>query len=452
MWSRVAQIALRAHIQHRRVRDAAVAMLCVRLFEGAACWAILHFFFAGTTVPVWAVDLNFASYGVANFALFFAHRREAITRSMVWLDIVVNMVPMAVAAHWSGGIYSPLLPVFVIKIGNYGLIYGVDVGLQSLITAAAAAAALALLERAGFGPHETIDLVPFLVRQRLTLAFAGLIFAIGCGGALRVFRILQDRDARLAESSDEQNRLYQESLDHQERLRHLSRRMMEVTELTTSRLSRELHDVLGQALTAVKMELGAVDRELPADSPLRPRIREAREHIGTVLQSVRNLSQLLHPAVLDDLGLVPAMQSYLTSFEKRTSIAVTLEAPIPDTRVPRPLEIAFYRVLQEALTNVARHAQARHVAVRFDVTGVAANLSIADDGCGFDTAAMLNHPPAEHGMGMIGMRERVATYGGEFLVDSAPGHGTRVQLSIPLTAASEALSDESYGEHSRLAG
>jgi signal transduction histidine kinase len=451
MSSRVASIALRGHIQHRRVRGAAVTVLFVRLLEGAASWAIVFWFFCPATVPAWAVHLNFAAYVFANVALFFPQRHETLTPTLVWLDIIVNLLPMAAAAVWSGGLYSPLLPIFVLKIGSYALVFGVDVGIQSLAATTVAALGLAGVEATGFGVNESIDEVPLLLRQRLTLGVAGLTFGIGVGFSFRFFRLLQDREGRLADALREKDQLYHASLQHQQHLQRLSRKMMQVSEATMRRLARELHDDLGQALTAVKMDLGLIDRHLPPDSPVRSHVREARERIGTLLQSVRNLSQLLRPAVLDDLGLIPAMQSYVASFEQRTQIHVTLESPSDDTRLPRPLEVTLYRVLQEALTNVARHAHAQHVIVRLHAGSDAVRLQISDDGCGFDAARLLHSPPAGHGMGVIGMRERVATYNGLFSIDSRPGTGTRVDLSVSLRAPVDGAEEE-YTDDSHFVG
>jgi signal transduction histidine kinase len=227
--------------------------------------------------------------------------------------------------------------------------------------------------------------------------------------------------------------------------------MMQASERTMQRLAHELHDDLGQALTSVKMQLGLIERGLPSESAIRPPLAEARGQVGSLLQSVRNLSQLLRPAVLDDLGLVPAMQSYVTRFSERTGTAVRLHCGSPDTRLPAPIEVALYRVLQEALTNIARHAEARQVDVQLTVDAETAALRIRDDGRGFDAAAFLENPPAGHGMGVLGMRERVATYGGRFDVRSRPGQGTVVELSISLTQPIQDTDDDS-GEDSRLAG
>src|SRR5882724_10891669 len=124
----MSQFALHGHIQHRRIRDAARSVLLTRLIEGAGCWLVLYFFFRSVTVSAWIVDVVFLAYAVANILLFFPQRDEAMTPGLVWLDIAVNLLPMAAAAQWSGGLSSPLLPAFVIQIGSYGMIYGVDIG------------------------------------------------------------------------------------------------------------------------------------------------------------------------------------------------------------------------------------------------------------------------------------------------------------------------------------
>lgn len=426
-------------------------MLAARLVEGWACWAILEIFYGGVTVDAWLIRVNFLAYTVANCLLVIPQRRQAMTPAVVWIDIIVNLLPMAIAAHWSGGVYSPILAVFVIKIGNYGLIYSVQTGIHSLIATAVFAAALWLFEGTGLGSSVVIDDVPPLVRQQLSLIFGGLLFVVGCVGALRFFRELADREARLARALAEQERLYLQSLKDQEHLRELSRRVVQVGETTMQRVSHELHDDLGQALTAVKMDLGRIDRQLPSDSQLRGQIQETREQVGLVLQSVRNLSQLLRPAVLDDLGLVPAMQSYVTRFAERTGIAVTLSAPQVETRLPQPIEVALYRVMQEALTNVARHAAARRVDVRLAFDSGSAILRVKDDGCGFDIQSYLLESTPKHGMGVVGMRERAEVYGGDLKIQSAPGEGTEVELRIPMTPMTVPMEGKDYAEDQSLA-
>lgn len=426
-------------------------MLAARLVEGWACWAILEIFYGGVTVDPWLIRINFLAYTVANCVLLIPQRRQAMSSPVVWIDIIVNLLPMAIAAHWSGGIYSPILAVFVIKIGNYGLIYSVETGIQSLIATAAFATALWLFEGTGLGSSVVIDDVPPLVRQQLSLIFGGLLFVVGCFGALRFFRELADREARLAKALAEQERLYLQSLKDQEHLRQLSRRVVQVGETTMQRVSHELHDDLGQALTAVKMDLGRIDRQLPPDSHLHGQIQETREQVSHVLQSVRNLSQLLRPAVLDDLGLIPAMQSYVSRFAERTGVAVALSAPAAEPRFHQHIEVALYRVMQEALTNVARHAAAHRVDVRLTIDDGTAVLRVIDDGRGFDVRSYLLDSTPKHGMGVLGMRERAEVYGGDLKIESAPGAGTEVELRIPMTPMVGATEGTDYVEDQRLA-
>lgn len=435
MTSTLRQRITRPTLQHARLRASAIVVLLVRWLEGAAAWMILYLYYLPHTVGVAPLHLTFLIYGVANLALYFQHRRQSMTTSLVWLDIAANLFPMAIAAYWSEGVYSPLLPIFVVKIASYGLIYSADVGVLSLLTSAVLALGLALVDRVGWFPTPPAEAVPMISRMRIALAFKVLTFGIMIGGSLRFFAILQQRDGRLEELVREKDRLYQESLRHQQNLRELSRNMMQTSETTMRHLVRELHDDLGQALTAVRMDLGMIDRDLPADAPLRERVKEARDQIGAVLQSVRSLSQLLRPPVLDDLGLVPAMQWYADRFRERSGIALTLDAHVGPERLPQPIEVAIYRVFQEALTNVSRHAEARHVGATLASRDGTVSLVITDDGHGFDPDASDAPTAADRGIGVLGMRERVATYGGDFQLESAPGKGTVVRLAIPLTGA-----------------
>lgn len=419
-------------LQHARMHATAVVILLVRWLEGAAAWGVLYLYYAPHTVVASLLHLNFLVYALANLALYLPLCREGMTARLVWLDIVANLIPMGVAAYWSDGVHSPLLPIFVLKIASYGLIYSADVGLLSLITTVVLALGLTLADNLGWLPSPSVEAVPMLARMRVALAFQLFTFGIMIAGSLRFFSMLQERDARLEELVREKDRLYQESLRHQQNLRELSRNMMQSSEATMRQLVRELHDDLGQALTAVRMDLGMIDRDLPAGSALRTRVKEAREQISAVLQSMRNLSQLLRPPVLDDLGLVPAMQWYAERFRERTGVELTLEVSGNSERFPQPIEVALYRVFQEALTNVARHADAGHVRVTLHRDGARIALEISDDGCGFDTQALHDRPAADRGIGVLGMRERVATYGGEFHIESAPGRGTVVRLTIPI--------------------
>src|SRR5262249_20784614 len=242
MWSRVTQILWSRRIQHRRVQGAAAWVLLLRLLEGAPSWVVVDHYFSGITVPAWVVHLSFAGYALANPALYIPQRRTGLTPALVWIDILANLLPMAAAAHWTGGVYSPLLPIFVLKIGSYGLIYGVDSGVESLLAALLMAGGLAVIDQAGSAPRQSIASLPMLVRGRLTLGVAGLFFWTGVLGSFRFFKLLSERESRLKEVSQELNRLYQQSLRHQQDLRRLSRHMIHASERTMRMLARELHD------------------------------------------------------------------------------------------------------------------------------------------------------------------------------------------------------------------
>ncbi len=182
------------------------------------------------------------------------------------------------------------------------------------------------------------------------------------------------------------------------------------------RIARELHDEAGQVLTAVKIELDLEGR------------REASEMVGRALAQVRDLSNLLRPTVLDDLGLLPALRALADDFGRRARIEVRLDAPEGAPALPHDAEVAIYRVVQEALTNVARHAEARGVAVRFSAEPGWVRVRIEDDGRG------LRGELRPH-LGLLGMRERVTALGGTLTVESAAGRGLRVEAAIPRAAA-----------------
>ena len=196
----------------------------------------------------------------------------------------------------------------------------------------------------------------------------------------------------------------------------------------------------------MKLDLRMLERQAAEiDGSFCARLSDARSQVTALLESVRNLSQLLRPSILDDLGLIPAMRSYVERFQARSQIRVSISTPETETRLPPPLEVALYRGLQEALTNIVRHAEASQVDLSLRIGDDAVTLRIEDNGVGFDAAAFLHQPPADHGMGLIGMQERVASHGGTLGIDSRPGNGTRLTLSVPLTGG-DANSHAAFNE------
>jgi signal transduction histidine kinase len=213
-------------------------------------------------------------------------------------------------------------------------------------------------------------------------------------------------------------------------------------------LSRELHDAVGQALTAIKMEMGVALRGVDTDSRARASLDEARAIAETTLQSVRDLSQLLHPSMLDDFGLPEALNGYLRSFSKRTGIRAQFTHERMDERLSQDVEVCAYRIVQEALTNVARHSGASSCTVALARRDGFLHLTIEDDGRGIDQR-MIRAVDAPRGLGLIGMRERAQALAGTFIIENRAEGGTRVIVRLPVVTTAI---DGPATEPERLAG
>ena len=217
-------------------------------------------------------------------------------------------------------------------------------------------------------------------------------------------------------------------------LKRLSARLMETQEGERRRIARELHDQTGQALTALKMNLEAV-RPSSADDPASHKVLESIDIVDGLLEQVRNLSLDLHPAVLDDFGLPAALRCYTRRLAQRGGLELDLAVANLPERLPPEVETTCFRVAQEALTNVVRHARARRVRVELRSDGLTAHLLVRDDGIGFDTATGPADLPADRHLGLLSMRERVALAGGDIVIASRTGTGTEIAASFPLRPA-----------------
>jgi signal transduction histidine kinase len=208
-------------------------------------------------------------------------------------------------------------------------------------------------------------------------------------------------------------------------LHRLSARLVTAQEDERRTLSRELHDDVGQALTALRVELSMIQRapELPAQ--FREPIESARSIAEATLRTIRDLSHLLHPALLDDLGLIPALEWQLKTYSVRHGIATQLVHDRTVGRLAQELETAVYRIVQEALTNVAKHARATTCHVYLQGLAHSVLVTIEDDGSGFDPR------DSGRGLGLISIRERATQLGGTVRIETAPGRGTRVLLELP---------------------
>lgn len=216
-------------------------------------------------------------------------------------------------------------------------------------------------------------------------------------------------------------------------IRALAARMATVREEESSRIARELHDEIGQALTAIKIQLQTLQRN-PGAREFTGELGEGIHITERALEAVRNLSLDLRPAILDDLGLPAALRWYLDRQAQLAGFTAELSALLPGGRLSRELETTCFRVVQEAVTNVARHAQAKRVRVDLAQDGAALLLAIQDDGVGFDFDAAQVRARGGQSLGILGMEERVSQLGGSLAISSSPSEGTRICVRLPVTA------------------
>ncbi|MBU4460457.1 MAG: sensor histidine kinase [Verrucomicrobia bacterium] len=235
----------------------------------------------------------------------------------------------------------------------------------------------------------------------------------------------------LRQSERHSNRLLEESRNLQEQLRLLSRRVMSVQEEERKRISRELHDVIAQMLTGINVRLSTLKLEAEGDARgLGQKIARTQRLVEKSVDVVHRFARELRPAVLDDLGLIPALRSFMNRFMAETGIRTSLTAFSGVEALSSAKRTALYRVAQEALTNVARHSRAARVDVILQKLRNAIQLQVRDDGKSFDAERIL-HARKIGRMGLLGMRERIEMVGGTFTVESAPGKGTSIQARVP---------------------
>ena len=211
----------------------------------------------------------------------------------------------------------------------------------------------------------------------------------------------------------------------------LLRRILSVQEDERRRIARELHDDISQQLTALALKLETASRDAETRATLAP----ARQLVNTMIDGLHRVIYDLRPSVLDDLGLLAAIRTYARTHLEPLGIAIHCEFPDDIPALSPEATTAIYRVVQETLTNVMRHAHAEAVQVACAVSGGTLTIEVEDDGIGFDPASMINPRSTGQGLGLLGMRERLSLLGGRLEIDAAPGSGTRVAVSVPLTAA-----------------
>ena len=236
----------------------------------------------------------------------------------------------------------------------------------------------------------------------------------------------------LLQSEQHQIELLEQSHHMQGQLRHLSRKVLRAQEEERKRISRELHDVIAQTLTGINVRLAALKKEAALNTKdLDRNIARTQRLVEHSVNIVHRFARELRPAVLDDLGLIPALKTFMVHFRQETGILVSLSAVAGLEPVHSDKRTVLYRVAQEALTNIARHAQAGRADVKFEKLDGTICMTIKDDGKGFQTERAF-HGKKKDRLGLLGMRERVEMVSGNFTVRSAPGKGTTVLVQIPL--------------------
>jgi signal transduction histidine kinase len=234
---------------------------------------------------------------------------------------------------------------------------------------------------------------------------------------------------RSAAKNEAQARLIKEQ---NERLQaaQVSRRMLEVQEAERRDIANHLHDLVGQKLTALSINLNLVKGQLsPSQTAQIGRLDDSLRVVEETTESIRDVMAELRPAVLDDFGLAPVLRWYADQFTKRSGVATSVVEEGPVRRLPATAEHALFRMAQNALANVAKHAHADKVVVTLRATARSTCLIVADNGDGFDPTAV-HQPTRDHGWGLMIMRERAAAIGARLTIESAPGHGAKIIVTV----------------------
>jgi signal transduction histidine kinase len=217
-----------------------------------------------------------------------------------------------------------------------------------------------------------------------------------------------------------------------EQIQAMSRRLVDMQESERRQFSRELHDRVGQNLTALSINLDIMRSQVPenGNNALRTRIDDAATLLESTANSIENVMSELRPPMLDDYGLLPALQWYATEFHRRTGIRVKVDGDEQMKRLPQTSEIALFRIAQEALNNVAKHAHANRVEIGLVRSKTELIMSVTDDGIGLDSSVQTS-ARRRPGLGMVTMRERTQAVDGRFAIGAAPDRGTRISVRVP---------------------
>lgn len=234
-----------------------------------------------------------------------------------------------------------------------------------------------------------------------------------------------------AEASRENERVLRQNEND---LRRLAGRLISAQEEERSHLARELHDDLAQRLAVFAIDVGQIEQQLgDLPEPVRETLNEMKKDIVTISQDVHKLSRQIHPSILDDLGLIKAVESECNNFSKREGVEIIFKHENIPTIIPKGISLSLYRIIQEGLTNISKHACANHISVSMKGTGHEALLSVQDDGIGFDFVEVREKP----GLGFSSMRERARLIHGDLSISSQPERGTVITVRVPLKRREE---------------
>jgi signal transduction histidine kinase len=246
---------------------------------------------------------------------------------------------------------------------------------------------------------------------------------------ISIFVDLYSKKLALTREIAERRRAEEELRNSEENLRALAARLQSVREEEWTRIAREIHDELGQALTGLKMDLTWVAKKLPPDQKaVGAKVGSMFDLIDGTIQSVRKISTRLRPEVLDEAGLASAIEWQAREFQKRSGIRCMLSLLRDELPLDRGRSTAAFRIFQELLTNTARHANATRIDVALRVDGGQLVLEVEDNGKGIEESAL----SSRKSLGILGMRERALPFGGSVEITGASGQGTRAKVSIPL--------------------
>lgn len=250
---------------------------------------------------------------------------------------------------------------------------------------------------------------------------------------------MNDRIREIAEQvahiTAENARLLTRLAESERRFHSISRGVLRLQEEERGRISRDLHDGIGQSLTALKIQLELLEQQAArAASDLEPRIASARALAGACLTEVRQLSHVLRPQMLDELGLLPTLRWLVRTVRERTGLVVSFDSGGFEDRMDPDVETLIYRIAQESLTNIVKHAKAADATVRLSRREDRLLLRVEDSGAGFDAEGVLSAREEDRGFGVRAMRDRVHFFNGRFSIRSAPGKGTVVEAELPLAS------------------